>query len=77
MTHRIGIFLIVIGIILLISLVVTIQAGEFVPLLGIGAIMCLIIGAILAIQFRPKVDPATRFRTINKFRDRGSSGKKS
>ncbi len=76
MAHRVGIFLVVIGILLLISFIVALQAGETVLLLGVGALFCLIIGGFLALRFRPGAEPTTRFRTFNKFRDMSSRRKK-
>ena len=77
MNHRIGIFLIVIGILLLLYFVVSIQAGETALYVGVGALLLLIIGTFLAIRFRPGVEQATRFRSFNKFRDMTSRRRKS
>jgi hypothetical protein len=68
MSYRFGVFLIVIGLILLIIFGVTLQEGETSYLFCGGAAFCLVFGIFLAIRFRPPSEPVQRFRTVNKFR---------
>jgi hypothetical protein len=68
MAYRFGLFLIVVGLILLIIFAVTIQGGEQYYLPCGGAGFCLVLGFFLVIRNRPPSEPVQRFKTVNKFR---------
>jgi hypothetical protein len=69
MSYRFGLFLIVVGLILLIIFALSLQASDENLLVCVGSGFCLVIGLFLAIRFRPRPEPAQRFRMINKFRE--------
>lgn len=68
MTYRSGIFLIVVGLIFLLYFAMSIQAGDASLLSCAGAGICLLLGIMIAVRYRPGSLPAERFKTINKFR---------
>lgn len=68
MTHRVGIFLVVISGLLFVYFIAALGAEAPNIPVCLGAGICLLIGSILAISYSPKPKPAGRFRTINKFR---------
>jgi len=69
MLYRFGIFLLLIGSILLVIFISAALVGEWSILSCLGAAFCLVVGAFLLLRYLPRSEPAGRFRLVNKIRN--------
>jgi hypothetical protein len=70
MAYRVGVFLIVVGVLGFILFAVLWQADEPNLLICSGSILCIAFGIWLMVLNAPASDASKRFSTINKFRRR-------
>ncbi|MBP1693677.1 MAG: hypothetical protein H6Q37_1560 [Chloroflexi bacterium] len=69
MTYRLGLFLVLIGVILLIISISTALVKEWNFLSCLGAAFCLVVGVFLLVRYLPRSEPSGRFRLVNKIRN--------